>query len=269
MTVAASDAAAAATAEAGDDYVELLQEDEDDDDDVGELPQQPPPMTAGRGERVAAVGGERRVDERGGAADAVQEDGVREDGGEPRDDNDILKENFLFKGLDGDQMTTLLDAMFMANFEAGKAIIEQGDDNFYVVFEGECEVFVSKGSDEDGARLRQGRLVRRARADVQRAARRRARRPTACSSLSPHHVQVHPDGHDDERNLYDSFLKNVPILATLTEYERSTISDALTSHLRRRRDDHLAGQAGDAFYIVEEGAVVCTATPPGAGRRRR
>ena len=40
--------------------------------------------------------------------------------------NDILKENFLFKGLDGDQMTTLLDAMFMANFEAGKAIIEQG-----------------------------------------------------------------------------------------------------------------------------------------------
>ena len=59
--------------------------------------------------------------------------------------NDILKENFLFKGLDGDQMTTLLDAMFMANFEAGKAVIEQGaeGDNFYVVFEGECEVFVS------------------------------------------------------------------------------------------------------------------------------
>ena len=27
-----------------------------------------------------------------------------------------------------------------------------------------------------------------------------------------------------KRNLYDSVLKNVPILATLTEYERSTIS---------------------------------------------
>ena len=63
---------------------------------------------------------------------------------------DMLGENILFKDLDAAQMTTLLDAMFMANFEAGKAIIEQGaeGDNFYVVFEGECEVFVSKGGDE-------------------------------------------------------------------------------------------------------------------------
>ena len=112
--------------------------------------------------------------------------------------NDALKENFLFKGLDGDQMTTLLDAMFMANFEAGKAIIEQGaeGDNFYVVFEGECEVFVSKGGDEKmvlacGKGDSFGELALMANAP--RAATVRAK--TDCVLFAVDRiVQVHPDG---------------------------------------------------------------------------
>ena len=63
---------------------------------------------------------------------------------------DILKENFLFRGLESEAMTTLLDAMFMSEFKAGDVIIEQGaeGDNFYVVFEGSCEVYVAKGGEE-------------------------------------------------------------------------------------------------------------------------
>ncbi len=64
---------------------------------------------------------------------------------------DILGENILFKDLDAAQMTTLLDAMFEATFSAGEVIIEQGaeGDNFYVVFKGECEVFVAKSEGQE------------------------------------------------------------------------------------------------------------------------
>ena len=75
-----------------------------------------------------------------------------------------------------------------------------------------------------------------------------------------------------KRNLYDSFLKNVPILATLTEYERSTISDALTEATFGDGETIISqGEAGDAFYIVQEGEVVCPTAPRrrARGRRRR
>ena len=276
VTVAASDAAAAATAEADDDYVnELLQEDEDDDDDVGELPQQPPPMmppVAGNASRRrSAVSAESM---NAAALQMQYKKMVYEKTAANRATlNDILKENFLFKGLDGDQMTTLLDAMFMANFEAGKAIIEQGaeGDNFYVVFEGECEVFVSKGGDEKmvlacGKGDSFGELALMYNAP--RAATVRAK--TDCVLFAVDRITfkfILMDTTTKKRNLYDSFLKNVPILATLTEYERSTISDALTEATFGDGETIISqGEAGDAFYIVEEGEVVCTATPPGAGK---
>ena len=260
VTVAASDAAAAATAEADDDYVnELLQEDEDDDDDVGELPQQPPtmmpPVAGNASRRRSAVSAESM---NAAALQMQYKKMVYEKTAANRATlNDILKENFLFKGLDGDQMTTLLDAMFMANFEAGKAIIEQGaeGDNFYVVFEGECEVFVSKGGDEKmvlacGKGDSFGELALMYNAP--RAATVRAK--TDCVLFAVDRITfkfILMDTTTKKRNLYDSFLKNVPILATLTEYERSTISDALTEATFGDGETIISqGEAGDAFYIV-------------------
>jgi CRP-like cAMP-binding protein len=52
--------------------------------------------------------------------------------------------------VEDDQLTTLIDAMFECPHEAGAAVITQGavGDNFYVVHDGECEVFVRKGGEE-------------------------------------------------------------------------------------------------------------------------
>lgn len=61
----------------------------------------------------------------------------------------IIGSNILFKDLDSALLRKLVDAVAPMYFTAGTTIIRQGDegDNFYIVDEGECEVFVLKSSD--------------------------------------------------------------------------------------------------------------------------
>jgi cAMP-dependent protein kinase regulator len=62
------------------------------------------------------------------------------------------------------------------------------------------------------------------------------------------------DSTFQRRRLYESFLEEVPLLASLTKYERSKIADALemqkypagTTIIRE-------GDAGEAFYLLESG----------------
>ena len=163
--------------------------------------------------------------------------------------NDILKENFLFKGLDGDQMATLLDAMFMANFEAGKAIIEGAEgDNFYVVFEGECEVFVSKGGDEKmvlacGKGDSFGELALMYNAP--RAATVRAK--TDCVLFAVDRITFKFILMDDDDEAQPLRLLPQERADPGDPHRVRALDDlgrADGGHLRRRRDDHLAGRGG-------------------------
>ena len=184
--------------------------------------------------------------------------------------NDILKENFS----QGPRRRPDDDAArrdVHGELRGGKAIIEQGaeGDNFYVVFEGECEVFVSKGGDEKmvlacGKGDSFGELALMYNAP--RAATVRAK--TDCVLFAVDRITfkfILMDTTTKKRNLYDSFLKNVPILATLTEYERSTISDALTeaTSATARRSSRRARRATP---LHRRGGRGRTATPPGAGK---
>ena len=56
----------------------------------------------------------------------------------------------------------------------------------------------------------------------------------------------------------------VPILATLTQYERMTIADALVPSSFADADEIIreGDVNGDTFYIVAEGEVECTAGEP-------
>lgn len=56
-----------------------------------------------------------------------------------------------------------------------------------------------------------------------------------------------------KRSLYEKFLENVPILASVTPYERAIIADALEPY--KFLDGQVIirqGEDGDRFYIIEE-----------------
>jgi cAMP-dependent protein kinase regulator len=56
------------------------------------------------------------------------------------------------------------------------------------------------------------------------------------------------------RRLYESFLEEVPLLASLTKYERSKIADALDTQKYPKGTTIIKeGDAGEAFYLLESG----------------
>ena len=123
-----------------EEHEQLAEEDDDEDeeDDLGELPATGIPVVSNASRRRAAVSAESM------SPAAIKEKYskvVYEKSPEHRLSlQDILRDIFLFKSLDAEQMNTLLDAMFMATFKAGDAVIEQGTegDNFYVVQSVRC-----------------------------------------------------------------------------------------------------------------------------------
>ena len=67
------------------------------------------------------------------------------------------------------------------------------------------------------------------------------------------------DSWHRKRELYQNFIKTVPILSEIDIYEASQIADALKP-LYYRKDDHIIkeGELGDIFYIVLEGEAVAS-----------
>lgn len=62
-----------------------------------------------------------------------------------------------------------------------------------------------------------------------------------------------------KRELYVSFLKQVPILESLTEMEIMTLADSMAEEKYNDEDVICQqGDSGDYFYIVKEGIAVCT-----------
>ena len=59
------------------------------------------------------------------------------------------------------------------------------------------------------------------------------------------------------RNMYEEFLKKVPLLSTMDNYERVMISDAFKqTKLSRGENVIVEGEVGDNFYFLVEGQAV-------------
>ncbi|MCO5595859.1 hypothetical protein L7F22_049910 [Adiantum nelumboides] len=57
-----------------------------------------------------------------------------------------------------------------------------------------------------------------------------------------------------QRKVYEKFLEDVPLLKSLDKYERAAISDVLkTEYFEAGQNIIVEGQAGDRFYLLEEG----------------
>lgn len=174
-----------------------------------------------------------------------------------------LKKNIMFSHLEDDQRCEVFGAMFEVRFKAGDTIIRQGDDgdNFYVVDEGECDVYVSKQgspptivtSSSPGGSFGELALIN----GSPRAATVKARtdaRLWAIGRLTYRNILMETTMR--KRKMYETFLENVPILTYMTKYERITIADALEPVFFNDGEVVVRqGDPGDKFYIIVEGEV--------------
>lgn len=177
----------------------------------------------------------------------------------------VMGNNILFKFLDSNQRKVILDAMFQVDKKAEDIVIKQGDegDNFYVIDSGIAEIFVNQKDGvplhvltcKDGDSFGELALMY----DAPRAATvicKTEMKLWAMDRLTYKHILM--DTTLKKRNMYKEFLEHVPLLRSLDPYERLKVADLLESKTFEDGQAILTeGEAGECFYIVEDGEVNC------------
>jgi len=181
--------------------------------------------------------------------------------------SEAVKNIFLFRPLDQDQMQDVLDAMFERIVDSGDYVIRQGDDgdNFYVIDRGTFHIYVAsdtetsprlvgryEGSGSFGELALMYNMPRAATVQamsegslwaMDRTTFRRIILKTACK----------------KRKMYENLLETVPMLRTLTPYERMNVADALNPRSFESGTCVIRqGDAADGMYFVEAGTVRIT-----------
>jgi len=265
-------------------------ESESDESDLEDQPQgheDPPVLIYNRGKRRASICAEKLCPTTfdGGVVKKVPKS---EEQGERI--LQIMQKNVLFRHLDDAQMESVRDAMFLVDRKKEDVVIRQGDDgdNFYIIDSGSIDVRIesisksnsngsegSNNSDDSGEKKtnlkEESRLVATYTVgdsfgelaimyNAPRAATCIAREGVRLWALDRKSFKIIlMKTAIAKRNLYKAFLRQVPILSQLTEYEVLTIADALREEIFNDGDEICReGDAGDRFYIIKEGSVVCT-----------
>ncbi|OCF39846.1 cAMP-dependent protein kinase regulator [Kwoniella heveanensis CBS 569] len=186
-----------------------------------------------------------------------------------------ISPNFLFRNLDEEQEADVLAAMKEVNVGPGEMVIEQGaaGDYFYVVESGTLDIFVKKEGQvidpEKGDRPLLGKKVATSKEGSsfgELALMHNAPRAASILSITPCTLwaldrvsfrTILLDHTSRKRRLYESFLSEVQILASLQPHERAKIADVLESRTFNEGEDVIVqGDAGDEFFLVESGAAV-------------
>ncbi|XP_056885401.1 protein kinase, cAMP-dependent, regulatory, type II, alpha, B isoform X2 [Takifugu flavidus] len=206
-------------------------------------------------------------------AEAYDPDDDEDDDAEPRVVNpktdeqrrrlqDACKHILLFKTLDQEQFSEILDAMFEVLVKPQQHIIDQGDDgdNFYVIETGTFDIFVKK----DGANLCVGKYDNKGSFgelalmyNTPRAATIVATQDGALWALDRatfHRLIV--KNNAKKRRMYEAFIESVALLKSLELSERMKIVDALAARGFKDGERIITqGDDADCFYIVESGQV--------------
>lgn len=184
----------------------------------------------------------------------------------------VVSKQFLFAGLDKDQLHDVINAMDEKKVLAEEVIIRQGDpgDFYYVIASGEYDVwkqdatgnpqrvftYEGKGSFGEAALMY----------NCPRLATVKAVTPGVLWALDRatfRHIII--DVTSKQRKLYESFLEKVPLLSKLTSHERAMVADCLEPVTFE--DGQLVikrGDIGDKFYIIEKGEAIATQPIEGA-----
>ncbi|KAK5694325.1 hypothetical protein LTR17_024903 [Elasticomyces elasticus] len=159
-----------------------------------------------------------------------------------------VSHNFLFTHLSDDATHLVLSALQERKIPVPNLrIIVQGDagDYFYVVESGNFAIYVNPAGHVEAGEGGLGRKV----ADVGPGG---SFGELALMYNAPRAATV-------RRRMYESFLTEVPLLSSLTPYERSKIADALeTTKYPANTTIIREGDQGDKFYLLEAGEAVAT-----------
>lgn len=171
----------------------------------------------------------------------------------------------LFRCLESEQMSEVLDAMFEKVVETGEYVIQQGDDgdNFYVIDRGVYDVLVkangvekaihrfdNKGSFGELALMynmpRSATIVAVTNGSLWAMDRKSFRRIVLKSAFK-------------KRKMYESLLEKVNILQSLEPYERMNLADALVTKTFNDKDVIIKeGDEAEGMYFVETGTIRVT-----------
>jgi cAMP-dependent protein kinase regulator len=177
--------------------------------------------------------------------------------------------NFLFSHLDDEQSAQVLGALQEKPIPTkGIKVISQGDvgDYFYVVEKGSFDIHVNKsgkletGPDGLGAKVGSvgpggsfGELALMYNAP-RAATVITAEQSTLWALDRVTFRRILMDSAFQRRRMYEGFLEEVPLLSSLTPYERSKIADALETKKYPAGTTIIEeGDVGESFYILESG----------------
>uniref|UniRef100_A0A674ABP3 cAMP-dependent protein kinase type II regulatory subunit n=1 Tax=Salmo trutta TaxID=8032 RepID=A0A674ABP3_SALTR len=175
---------------------------------------------------------------------------------------EACKNILLFKNLDPEQMSQVLDAMFEMSVEAGEHIIDQDDDgdNFYVIERGTFDILMKADRVERvvGSYDNQGSFGELALMyNTPRAATIIA---TSVGALWPGMLY----NNHKKRKMYEAFIESLPLLTSLQVSERMCVVDVLSSKTYTDGEQIIAqGATANCFYIVESGQVQITMNTKG------
>jgi len=180
-----------------------------------------------------------------------------------------VSQNFLFSHLDDDQTTQVLGALQERKIPAKDVrVIVQGDagDYFYVVESGSFDIHVSPTGRAESGTAGLGPKVASSGPGSsfgELALMYNAPRAATVVSTAPSILwqldrvtfrRIIMDSAFQRRRMYETFLESVPLLATLTPYERSKIADALETAKHPAGSTIIReGDVGDTFFLLESG----------------
>lgn len=172
--------------------------------------------------------------------------------------NASVMKNFLFNQLDDESLRTIIFALEEKHYPTNYDIIKQGDegDFFYVLEKGTVDYSVNGevvNTSSDGSSFGELALMY----NSPRAATVTTR--TECIVWALDRMtfrRILLDGTSKKRKLYENFLKEVPVLQSLSSYERSKLADALNTRVFKVGENVVTqGEPGENFYFIEDGTA--------------
>ncbi|GAV54191.1 hypothetical protein ZYGR_0AK06930 [Zygosaccharomyces rouxii] len=164
--------------------------------------------------------------------------------------------NFLFNKLDTDSKKLIINALEEKRVNKGTEIIKQGDegDFFYVVEKGTVDFFVNHhkvNTSNAGSSFGELALMY----NSPRASTVIAQTDCVLWALDRLTFRKILLGSSFQKRLmYDELLKSMPILQTLTTYDRAKLADALDTEFYEAGQEIVReGDVGENFYLIEYG----------------
>uniref|UniRef100_A0A8C2YS48 cAMP-dependent protein kinase type II-alpha regulatory subunit n=1 Tax=Chinchilla lanigera TaxID=34839 RepID=A0A8C2YS48_CHILA len=175
---------------------------------------------------------------------------------------EACKDILLFKNLDQEQLSEVLDAMFERTVKVDEHVIDQGDDgdNFYVIERGTYDILVTRDNQTRAVGQYNNRGSFGELALMYNTPRAATIIATSEGSLwgldRVTFRRIIVKNNAKKRKTFESFIESVPLLKSLEVSERMKIVDVIGEKNYKDGDRIITqGDKADCFYIIESGEV--------------